>query len=236
MNTKLVDLLKYKKPLDITIGGEVVAKKWVRIIGDSDLQEAYKLARIASAKIRKELKNPKSMEYQDHILPIEDAPKEDCIALIIASQGRQFEAEADANIERPDLPELDEVAIDADAPTLEEQEKLDTEVDKLQEAYQKAKEDYVKDRVASLEAELKSLPTKELKKRTEEESVNTVALTTFLVEAQAEKVWRSIYTDKSCTEREYNNRQEFQDTDTNVRNQIFTAYSNLEVNGEDIKN
>lgn len=236
MNIKLVDLLRYKREVELKHRGKTLSKVWIRIIGDSDLQESIRLGRVASAAIRRTLKDPESLDYKAEILPVYDAPIEDCITVIVQSESRQFQAEAEANVERPDLPEIEEFAVDPDAATLEEQEKLDLAVIKTAKDYEAAKKEYSDTRVEVLRAELAGLPEIEVRKRAEQETVNSIALTTFLLEVQNEKIWRAVYTDKACTERAYSSRAEYQDTNENLRNQLFEAYTDLEVNGEDIKN
>ena len=53
----LKDLLKYKSEVEIKAPttDKVLAKVWVRTIGDDDLNTSFKLARIASSNRRKKL-------------------------------------------------------------------------------------------------------------------------------------------------------------------------------------
>lgn len=233
---KLADLLRYKKKVTIEIRGKKLGVRWVRVIGDTDLSEAYRKARIASAKKRKELRDLNSDFYKDELSLIEDTTAEDCIQVILAARENDFRAQAFANVERPNLPALDEVAVDADAPTLEEQEKLDEAIFKTEQDYEKSLEDYVQARITETRTTLESTTLETLRELTKEETINVLALTEFLQQVQDEKIWRAVFYDEECKEREFDSLEEFKDVNSQIKDILYQAYSELELGGEEIKN
>lgn len=243
-NLKLIDLLRWKKQIQLVNASnkpildenKKPVSVWIRIIGDDAQQEAYKMARIKSSEKRYALRDPNSSDYKDQVLPLIDADKEICVELIKASKGSSFTGEALANIERPDLPKMEEIAVDADAPTLEEQEKMDKAIDKVNKEYEKAIEDYIKTKQTELDAELENASLEDVRVKAMFETSNAISLGVFLAEVQLEKVWRAVYLDEACTIPGYNSVDEFRDQHSSIKGQILDAYEKLETSPEEIKN
>lgn len=243
---KLASLLRWKrkvelkgvdkKPLLDEEGNPVIV--WVRLLGDFDLQEAYKLARVESSKIRELLRNPESVEYRDQVEPLWEATEEQCKEIIRAAKGANWTAEAFSIVERENLIEMSEIAIDPDAPTLEEQEILDKKQEAQDKKYQKKIDEYIKIKEKELEAELSTMDLKKLQEAAKFEVSNVMPLSTFVVTLNDEKAWRSVYVDELCKERGFSNVQEFKESSTVIKEQIIDVYTALEsgINEENLKN
>jgi len=243
MGLKISELLKWKtnvilldhKDNPILDDKKKPIEVWLRVIGDDDLDESHRLARIASAKIRKELRTKDSQQYKDRVEPIMDAPREDCIDVLKSYRSSNLYAEARVKTVREELPKIDEVAVEPDAPTLEETEKLDELIMKQEERYAKAVEEYVADRTAVIVAELESMTTEELRQATTDELSGYIALAEFYTELLNQKVFRGSYTDKACTKKAFDTLEEFIITDGVIKQQLTEAYTALEFNPDDIK-
>lgn len=240
---KLVNLLRWKKAITLLdadgkpiLDGKKEVKVWIRIIGDEAQQEAYRAARIKSATKRFALRDLNSPDYQDQVLPILQADRETCEELIILSRGSNFTGEALANTERPELPKLSEIAVDADAPSLEEQEKLDAATKEIEDEYQRGLDEYVKTRGIELEKELAALDLDGIRVMAMFETSNAIALNTFLVTVQDEKAWRSVFMDENCQTPAYDSVDEFKEQHGVIRQQIVQAYADLEISPDDVKN
>lgn len=236
MGVKLADLLKYKKEVPIIVKGKTLSTVWIRVVGDTDLQESYRLGRIASANRRKALLDTESITYKDELGPIDEASKEDCISVIVSSRERDYQALAETNVERPELPKIDEVAVDPDAPTLAEQEALDKKTYDVMKEYEEAKVEYVNNKVNELKVELDNLPIEEIRTIAKQESTNILALTAFLLEVQDQKIFRAVFSDKFCKEREFESIDEFRNTHEAIKEILYREYANLEIAGDDVKN
>jgi len=240
----LVNLLRWKKslilldendkPIKDAKGKDV--KVWLRVIGDEDQQEAYKMARIKSADKRAALRDINSSDYKDQVMIIADTDADTCKELIRISRGSNFTGEALSNVERPDLPKLNQIAVDADAPNLEEQEELDRLIEKVEKEYQEGIDAYVRARGEELDTELKTMTLDELRVTAMYETSNALSLNVFLLTVQDEKAWRSTYMDEGCSIRAYDSIDEFRQQHSLIRKQILEAYADLEMPPEDIKN
>lgn len=241
---KLVELLRWKRKIQLSDGkGSIIRGKdgkplnlWLRVLGDEDQQQAYRLARVHSAMKRALLRDKESLDYKDEILPISEADIDICKELVKISKRTQFQSDALSNVERPDLPEMDEIAVDADAPSLEDQEKLDKMVEDIEKEYQKAINDYIDTRVKELAASLETMEDEQIRSEAMFETSNALALNSFMTEVIDEKVWRSVYMDEKCTQRAFDGVQDYRDLPSDAKEQLSEAYQALEMSPDDLKN
>jgi hypothetical protein len=234
---KLQNLLRWKREVPIKDRkGEVVETVYMRIIGDADQQEAYRIARIESSKLRASLKDTTSERYLDQVEALNEANEEQCKAIIDVALDNTFTQEAFANVERPEEPRIAEIAVDPDAPTLEEQEKLDAAVEKADLDYRKAITEYVEQKKIELEARLSTLPIEELREEAKRETTSVLALGEFLQRSQDEKVWRGTYDDAKLKDRSFGGYEDFNQLDSFIKEQLREAYLELETDPETVKN
>lgn len=243
MGLKIADLLKYRGEITLTdkAGNEILYEDkpvvvYLRLIGDQDLEESYKVARAASADYRAKLRDSNSLEYKERVLPVLEADEKQCIDIIKASRTSNIEAEARANTERPELPELAEFAQDADAPTLEEQEKYDAEIARIEKEYEDAVANYKQVREAVVEDELKDTLIDDLRTLAAIEIVAILTLPVFFNELMDQKLYRASYLDKTYRERAFDTVEEFKNADAVIKDQLITKYLELEISPDQIKN
>lgn len=234
---KLSSLLRWKVAFQIKDEEDKPLEKvWLRIIGDDDAQEAYAAARVRSSAFRRSLRDETTVAYQDNVLALKEATKEQAIDIITAGQENNFISQATVSIERPDLPKLETIAIDADIPTLEEQEKFDALVEKINKEYVDAQAAYVDARKATLLGELGEKTLEELIDMAQIEVANIMALRAFVDELTDEKTWRAVYTDEACKERGFDDVFDFKATREVIKEQLKRKYVELEANGDNVKN
>lgn len=245
MGLKIADLLRFRdevtllypntdKPILDDKGKPVVV--YIRLIGDDDLEKSHKAARLASSDIRAQLRDPSTELYRDRVAPIITESRETCIEIIQSARSSNLDAEARSAVVRPDLPDLEEFAIDPDAPTLEEQEKMDTEVNALNTKYEEDVKDYVSVRTNQILDELKPLTDAEVAAQAAIEIVNITALAEFFTELMTQKIVRGAYTDKTFKEKAFDSFEEFRNADKNIKDQLISAYLKLEIDPEQLKN
>lgn len=237
MTASIADLLRYKQKVDLRRNNEVIGSVWLRVLGDYDLQLCYKQARIASAKMRAALRTVGSLEYEDHIsvIPTNNS-REECVTLIKQSKLNNFLAEAYASIDREEPPKIDEVAAEPDAPTLEEQEKLDKISEDQESTFQQKIRQYMEEHTTTLEAELAQKSDDEIFAMTQFEMSNVLSLGEFQTEVQTQKVYRATFTDEKCKTRAFADIDEYRNAHTSIKDQLLFAYNALELSPDEIKN
>lgn len=234
----LSDLLRFKKQIEIKhpTTQKVLSQPWIRILGDEDLKEAYRWARIASAAKRAAVKDKNSTDSKDARAQLSETSREDLFYLMRAARENAFVSEATAIVVRPDLPKIDEIAAIPDAPTLEEQEIQDKREAETEESYQKALREYVETKLAELEVELNNLSEDDLYSRASLELINVQAMEAFNNELNDQKAYRGTYNDEACKNRAFSSIEDFKETHTLIKEQIIAAYSELEMGADDLKN
>lgn len=234
---RLADLFRYKTKIHIKDqSGKTKATVWLRIIGDEDLNNCYKLARIASSKRRKLLRQETTLEYLDEVAPVEEMEIEELRKIVRQSKETEFIAESYVTINREDLPKIEDIAVEPDAPTLEEQEMLDGRLLEIELAYQNALKQYVQDRLEAFDAELVQMPREEMEVLTKKALSNILPLRTFADELAAQKIFHATYQDEACTKREFASVDDFKEAHRFVKEQLLEAYNELELAIDDIKN
>lgn len=235
---RLADLLKYKE--EITIVHPKTQKPlqtvWIKVLGDEDIKESYRYARIASAAMRKLLKDPTSAEYKDEILTAEEQDEDDLKQLILASRENDFLRESVAAVAREELPKMEEVAVEPDAPSLEEQETLDEATDKIEQEYMKKIDDYVATKKTELQQQIDNMTHDELVETAKVELQKIRALQRFSDELNEQRGFRATFKDKECKKREFADVEEFRNAHSAIKQQIWDAYDKLELSPEDLKN
>lgn len=238
MALNISDLLKWKRrvALNDKDGNPIEdGVMWVRVLGDWDLTESFKAARIESARLRRQLKDTDSDDYINETAALESISSEDMKTVIKNTKSNDFLSLALANVDRGDLPKIDEIAVEPDAPTLEEQEKLDDATKKVGDDYQKSLMEYLDERNKELDAELAAMSPQQLRERCIEAIQSLLPNQAFMVELATQKAYRASYKDEACKERAFT-RQEFLNLETSIKDQIVDAYNLVEVSTEDVKN
>lgn len=241
---KLTYLLKWKRAIGIKDSKGMAVRDeegkpvvvYMRVIGDHDLDQAQKKARLASALKRAKLLDRTS---EDHIINVEvfnDASREVCIELILQGQGANWSAEAYSETVVPELPKIEEFARDPDAPSLEELEELDAATARITEEYQRELATYIKTRQDVLTAELAEKSDEEIRERAKDNMVIIMTIETYLSTFRDEKVWRSVYSDEDYTIPEFKSIEEFLNLDASLKEQLREEYARLEEGLDEIKN
>lgn len=222
------------KPILDDAGNPV--KIYMRIVGDFDLQESFRLARMASAEKRKRLRDPESDDYKAEIKLFEEASKEECELIIKTSRSANWYSQAFSAVIRPDEVKISDVAVDPDAPTLEEQEKLDAANEEADAQYRRELDQFVETKGKELDEELSKLELTDLRLLAQIETSIILPLNIFMSELVEQKVWRSIYLDKDYTVRAYRDVKHYRDTPDIIKKQLEQAYTELESREDGLKN
>lgn len=237
MALNLKELFKWKSKVDILDeNNNIAATVWVRVLGDWDIQQAYKLSRAASNLKRLALRDSSTLDYQDEVLPVQDFTREEKYEVIKSARQTSIIGEATVAIERPELPKIEEIAPEPDAAGLEDLEKLDKITDKIERDYQRDIENYVNERMAILNHELEDMSDEELSSLAMKEVSNVVPFSIFMEELGLQKIFRGTYLDEYCKERAFDSIEEVRDLHSLVKQQLLNAFSALELNPDEVKN
>lgn len=237
MALSIKELFTYKKEVILRDRNDKeVAKCWVRLLGESDLNRAFKMARIESTRKRASYRDTSTDDYKDEIEPISDLSRDELITMILGARKNKFTSESFVKINRDELPKIEEVAIEPDAPDLEEQETLDKKLREQADNYNLRVDEYVNTRLTESRAELDAKSDEEILAEAKLEMSNILPLQAFYVALTAYKAYLGSYTDKNCTNRIFSSIEDFDSADSLLKNQLSDAYNELEIGADDIKN
>jgi hypothetical protein len=234
----LTDLLLYKKEIEVInpSTNKPLKMVWVRVLGDFDLNRAYKLARIASSKKREALRDPNTEDYQDEVFAVADLERADKEDIIKTAKTTIFASEAQAVVKREDLPTLDEISVDPDAASLEDLELLDKKQLEIEKLYREKLQAYIADKTKELEGELKEKSDEEITKMAQYEISNIIPFSVFMNELTDQKIFFGTFRDKTCKEREFASIDDVKNLPRVIKDKLSEEISSLEMSYEEIKN
>jgi hypothetical protein len=238
MDTGLSNLFRFKEELTILnpkTGKPTKNKVWIRLLGDDDIKKSYEAARVASAERRAVLRNQESEERRAVLAQLSDLSQESLRELIVAEAENGFIGQAPVIVERQNLPEIEEVAAEPDAPTLEEQEILDKQTAEQDKVFLDSITEYVETKKAELDAELDTFTDEQIFERATKTIENIQPLQAFAEELADQKGFRGTYLDKECKIKGFKDIQDFKNSHTSLKQQIIAKYESLEMGTEDIK-
>ena len=102
----LSKLFRWHRKVDITEGNNVLATVYVRLVGDTDFQEAKSVALRRSKELRIKLRNPGSEEHKSNFLDIDSLTKDELIMGVSFGELPDYRDEALLQVPEKSLPEL----------------------------------------------------------------------------------------------------------------------------------
>jgi len=235
---KLNELFKWTGELTIRDkdGEPVIVRKrslvlHQRIIGDSDLGLARKMALKASRELRKELKDETSNSFAAMIPDYEDIEDGVLANMVILASSPEIRRAAIDQADRPREP----LEPDQDA-SLEVQEDYETELEEYKTAINEAIDTKVGELIQARSEELKELSRVELTKLFLESTVRSICQAEMLRTFNSWCSYLGTYRDRKYTTRAFASYAEFADAATELKSQILNGYLMLEIAGTDLKN
>jgi len=222
-------LFYWHKPVEIIgNGNEVILKVYMRIVGDSELQQARAAALRESAKFRKLLKNDEDTRLS-YIPEYEDYSADNLISAILTLLTPEVTRDAILNISVP-IPK--EPKSDAD---LEEQEEYRKKVDEWPFLRKKAIDDHVSSRLAEYEKIYKGYTKKQLEEEHERLLIAELCKNKMISTFRDYCIYFGVYSDENFTKRYFNTFEEFINLPTSYKEQFIDAYETLDIDTEELK-
>lgn len=222
-------LFYWHKPVEIfDDADEVILKVYMRVVGDSELQQARAAALRESAKFRKLLKNDEDTRLS-YIPEYEDYTTEDLISAILALLTPEVTRDAVLNVTVP-MPK--EPKSDAD---LEEQEEYRKKVDEWPLLRKKAIDDCVLNKLTEYEKIYKEYARDKLEEEHERLLISELCKNKMINTFRDYCIYFGVYSDENFTSRYFNNFEEFINLPTSYKEQFINAYETLDIDTEELK-
>jgi|SRR5688572_9901557 len=208
---------------------EVLAKVFMRILGDADVNKARVYALRKSFELRRKLKDSNSEERLIYIRDFDDVTDEELINYIVAYSMREIgnDSHKMVKVKRPTQPKADA--------SLEKMEKFQKEVDDYPNKVKEAVSKYMKDAVDKLKKSLEGLTKEALYKKYEKLLVEEFCEQEALNSYNEMQLYLGCYKDAEYKERFFESFEQYENLDSQVKKDFRTAYDRLDVRMDELK-
>lgn len=221
-------VIKDKQGNEVEVDGKPLTL-YQRVVGDAELAEARKNALYASRKLRKALRDEASAERATLLPEYEDMTNEELKNAIILTEGTQLRRRAEEMADLPKYP------VKPKGDSLEAEEEYQIALDN----YEKKKREEVNKQLEKIlnkkKEELKGLHTETLQERFIEAVIKTIARSRMLEVFNQWCAYLGTYKDKAMTKRAFKSFEAFDNSATELKEQILDHYIELEFGGGNLK-
>ncbi len=229
--SKLSKLFRWHKKVEIKDGETVLDTVYIRLVGDTEFQEAKNAALKCSKALRIKLRNNESEEYQASFSDIESLTKEELCMGITFGEITDYRDEALMQVQEKEIPPL------SDNPTLEEQENYEAAVEKRQTDRATALAKYIEKKSDERKGELMKIESiEELREMYRHAIINLRCSEEFTKVFREYQIFKGTFRDPDFKELAFDSFEEYTQCAPQLKNMLLTSYVNLELSGEDLKN
>lgn len=224
----LSPLFTWSKEFEVVANG-TTTPVFMRILGDADMNRARVTALRKSAELRKRLKDLDSDERLAFIKDIDDIEMDTLIAVVTVFSMRELSEKAQKNlkIKAPKAPR-------SDAKT-SAHEKYQAEVDAYPIKRQEELRALITKEVEVMKENLDKLPKEEVYTRYVKSMIDEMCEQELLREFKSQCAYYGSFKDRELTERLFSSYEEFNNLQSNLKQQFLDEYATIELHGDELK-
>jgi len=209
---------------------ESLGKVYIRLVGDADLNRARIYALRKSRELRDKLNTPGSDERLAYIPEINSEDRDILIETLISFSLRELTGKVVSDTKVPLPKELKSNA------TLEQQEKHQKEVDDYPVKRDKEVRKNLEKEISTLRSDLNKKSTEVLLKEYEKLVINQYCENEMLFRFKDACIVFGAYKDEDYTERLFDSLEVYDNALTEIKTQLSTFYTSLDINMDELKN
>lgn len=229
--SKLGNLFRWSKKVEIRDGNTVLDTVYVRLVGDNDYQEARNVALRYSKELRIKLRNSETLEHKTNLGDIYSLSKDDLVMGITVGEITDYRDEALVNIPEKEAPQLPDDA------TLEQQEEHETQLVELRDARVQSIMEFMEKKSDEKKIELDALESMdELRELYTHSIINIKCGEEFTKIFREYQVFSGTFSDKGLKVQAFDSFEEFSDCSPQLKTVLLSEYISLEMSGEELKN
>jgi len=202
---------------------------YIRIVGDTVVEDARKFALLESRKMRKKMRDPNSDEYFMYLDLYNDYTDEELIATAQLAASRSVMEDYVRNNPKRTIDPL------GDHPTQEQIENYEAEKEERDEQYIKDMQDAVEQWRKEFENSLSKMPHDALVTLVQRYEIDARCNAVYTDYFETYIVSASIYKDPQYKERMFT-VDDYKELPTEVKSLLYNTYNTLNISAEDIKN
>jgi len=202
-----------------------------RVIGDADLVHARKQALKASRKLRKSLRDQTSDSAASMLPDYESAEPKLLCNMIVMAEALSLRRQATELVSRPKEPKSPKSGA-----TLEDQEKYEAKLEENTKVYLDDINTKIRELMDKRIEELKAMDNKLLPDIFLNATINSLCQAEMLNVFNSWCAYLGTYSDRNITKRAFKAYNSFDNSATELKEQVIRGYLSLEMGGEDLKN
>lgn len=227
----LANLFRWKREVNIfSATGSSIATVYVKLVGDKDWQEARIKALKKSRSLRVRLRDTGSEVHEANFDGMYSMTIDELVTGIVFSEISDYRDAAVLEMGAELMPELME------NPTLEDQEEHQEDTDQAKNDRIKLLTEKIEAKTEERREELKDTPREELEKMYISSLINMRCQEEFTNAFREWCIFKGTFSDKKYVKPAFDTWEEFENAAPPLKNQLLSAYTSLEISGEDLKN
>ncbi len=223
-------LFKWRKKVNIIDKDKILAIVYMRLVGDDDYRNARDRALKASKILRVKLRDSNSEEYISAFVDIDTLSVDDLVLGVLFSEWPDFRDEASLLIPEEKIAEL------PDNPTLEQQEEYNTKIEEKGKKRTDAITKYMTKKSDEKKDALLKTDIEELKKLYRQGTISLRCTEEFTNTFREWCVFKVTYSDDQYKIPAFDSFEDFTSSSPQLKRQLMSAYLDLEISGEELKN
>jgi len=221
-------LFSWGKEYDLTVQGKDY-KVYVRLVGDAELNRARTFAFRRSAELRVKLRNKDSDEYWAYVPQEEVITQDELVSLMLLAYTRYFTEDAIKEIKIPNPKEPDSDS------SLEDKENYQKEIDDYPVKRSSVIKEFVEKKIEEKRKELTDTPKEKLYKEYTKILIDQLCENEMFARFREMCTYFGIYKDKKYSQKLFESFEQFSNLSVGIKEQFMEFYSDLEINGEELK-
>lgn len=231
MGSKLSKLFRWHKKVEIKSGDKILDTVYIRLVGDADFQEAKTMSLKYSKQLRISLRNKETEDYGANFSDLDTLTRDELIMGITYGEIPDYRDEALLTIPEKEKPEL------PDDPTLEQQEDYEIKETELRAERAKVIADFIEKRSEERKAEFAQIEDiDKLREMYTHSIVNMRCGEEFTRIFREYQVYKGTYVDSEFKTLAFESFDEFNGCAPQLKATLLSAYIDLELSGEELKN
>ena len=208
---------------------EVLARVYMRILGDADVNRCRVHALRKSFELRNKLRDPNSTERLIYVREVDELSEEELTNYIVAYSMRELSnnTRKEVKIKRPMPPKADA--------SLEKMEKFQNEIDNYDKKLKQAVAKHMQDGVIALKKSLESSTKAQLYKRYETELIKEFCEQEALNAYREMELYLGCYKDPEYKEKFFESFEQYENLDSTVKAEFRAAYDRLDISMDELK-
>lgn len=203
---------------------------YIRVVGDSVIDDARRLSLLEARKLRKSLRDPNTDNYLLYLDAFEEFSKDELIEYIITASSREMAREYLSENPRPSLPELSE------NPSQEELEEYEAAKSARDEMYLTTMQESILVWQRQNQENLSKIEEDKLRSMARRYKIDEVAEQEFNRLFESYVVAASVYVDDKYTQPAFPDFTVYMDLPNDIKQIFYDGYNNMSISSDEIKN